>query len=543
VTFLEAHRLVQSFRGGTTRPLRVALSGLGEPLAMYLKAAGAMHGVGIEPSFLPFNTLAQHFLTVSDGTPEVYLLLPWDLAPELDWRSGIPSNLDEGGLLARALETAESIRRRGSTATYLAAPVPPVFSDHLRVRALEASLTGIAARIGAVELPRDVFSMASYFGTGVPIAGRSLGAVALALVERALKVTPDPAKVLVTDLDDVMWAGVVAEDGVAGIEFGPHGSGYRHFVYQTLLARLKSEGVVLAAVSRNDPEVALSPFRTDRMVLKEDDFVAVVASYNAKSVQVAALADQLNLGVDSFVFVDDSEVELMEVGLKLPAVRRERFPSRDEDLPQALNRISDHFSRPVITPEDRERTAMYRRRLESMVPSEAAGADLRAFLQGLEMSLVVHDRSNGDRTRAVQLINKTSQFNINGRRVSDEEVAAILGAGGRLFTGTLADRNGSHGEVLAILLDVEDSVRSFVMSCRVFNRRAEFAFLHWLAGSARPPRIFEVAETPRNQPARMFLAAEVFAPAGGGRLSFDSARFLAEHTDMAPLFRLVEPWP
>ena len=336
MTFLEAHRLVQSFRGGTTRALRVALSGVGEPLAMYLKAAGAMHDVGIDPSFLPFNTLAQHLLTPSDGTPEVCLLLPWDLAPELDWRSGIPSNLDDGGVLARALETAESVRRRGSTAAYLAAPVPPVFSDRSRLREVEASLTSIAARIGAVDLPREVFSMASYLGTGVPIAGRSLGAVALALVERALRVTPEPAKVLVTDLDNVMWAGVVAEDGVTGIQFGPQGSGYRHFVYQTLLARLKSEGVVLAAVSRNDPEVAMSPFHTDGMVLKEDDFVAVVASYNAKSVQLAALAEQLNLGLDSFVLVDDNEVELTEVGLKLPAVRRERFPSRDEDLPAGV---------------------------------------------------------------------------------------------------------------------------------------------------------------------------------------------------------------
>jgi len=541
VTFLEAHRLVRSFRGSDNRALRVALSGVGEPLAMYVRAAGAKRGVGIDPLFLPFNTLAQHLLTPPDGTLEVHLLLPWDLAPELDWRSGIPPTVDDGGLLDRADRTAELIRRRGGKAVYLPAPLPPVVSDVGRLLELEAGLSRVATGIGAVALPREVFSLSSYFGSGVPFAGQSLGTVALAVVERALNETPEPAKVLVTDLDNVMWAGVAAEDGVADIEFGPHGTGYRHFVYQTLLARLKNEGVVLAAVSRNDQEVALSPFRTGRMVLKEDDLVAIVTSYSAKSAQLAMLAERLNLAVDSFVFVDDNEVELAEVGLMLPAVRRVLFPSRDEHLPQALSRISEHFDRRIMTDEDRERTALYRRRLQGMVPSDADGADLHAFLQQLEMSLVVHDRSNGDRARAVQLINKTSQFNINGRRLSDDDVGVVLNAGGRLLTGTLDDRHGSHGEVLAILLDAEDSVLSFVMSCRVFNRRAEFAFLHWLARSERPPRYFEVAETPRNTPARTFLAGAAFAHAGSGRLRFDSSRFLDDNHDVVPLFRIVAP--
>jgi len=541
MNFLEAHRLVQSFAGGPSQPLRVVLSGTGDPLALYLKAAGAQRAVAVEPSFLPFNTLAQHLLGEPDPTPEVFLLLPWDLATELDWRSGIPLMIDQAEIVERARATAERIRRRNACVGYLPAVVPPLLADPDRTREILAILHSIVAGIGAFDLPPGTFSLTSYLGTGCPVAGGSLGAVATALVEAALQPRRESAKVLVSDLDNVMWRGVVAEDGLEGISFGPQGTGYRHFVYQTLLARLKNEGVLLAAVSRNDPEVALGPFRAGQMVLKEDDFVAIVASYHAKSAQVESLAEQLNLGLDAFVFVDDNEVELTEVGLKLPAVRCEPFPDRDEQLPGLLERLNTHFRRSAVTAEDRERTTLYRRRLSGMAPSTAQGADLRAFLEGLAMTLVVHDRSAGDRGRAVQLINKTNQFSINGRRIAEEEVAQILAAGGRLLTATLNDKNGTHGEILAILIDASDVVKAFVMSCRVFQRRAEFAFIWWLAGGARTPRVFEVEETSRNEPARQFLADPAFRHSGNGRVEFDSARFLKDHSDIGSLIQLVEP--
>ena len=512
MNFLEAHRLVQSFTGGPVWPLRVVLSGTADPLAIYLRAAGARRGVEVQPSFLPFNTLAQHLLHPPDQIAEIFLLLPWDLVPELDWRSGIPATIDRVEVLQRARSIAEQIRRRNARVAFLPAVVPPAFVDPDGTREIVAVLQGIVAGLGAVELPVSAFSLSAYLGTGCPVGGGNLGAVAAVLVETALEPHRESAKVLVSDLDNVMWRGVVAEDGLEGIDFGPHGTGYRHFVYQTLLVRLKNEGVLLAAVSRNDPEAALEPFRSGQMALKEEDFVAVVASYQAKSAQVEMLAGQLNLGLDAFVFVDDSEIELAEVRLKLPAVRCEPFPSRDDDLPGLLDRLTVHFRRSVVTKEDRERTALYRRRLAGMVPSTAQGADLRAFLEGLTMTLVVHDRSAGNRERAVQLINKTNQFNINGKRVTEEGVNSILAAGGRLLTATLNDKTGTHGEILALLIDSDGVVKAFVMSCRVFQRKVEHAFFRWLAESGRPPRVLEIAETPKNEPAMQFAGYPPFRP-------------------------------
>src|SRR5262245_33560591 len=144
MNFLEAHRLVQSFAGGPSRPLRVVLSGTGDPLALYLKAAGAQRTVAIEPSFLPFNTLAQHILGEPDSTPEVFLLLPWDLASELDWRSGIPLMVDKAEIAERARATAERIRQRNACVGYLAAAVPPLLADPDQTREILAILHTIA---------------------------------------------------------------------------------------------------------------------------------------------------------------------------------------------------------------------------------------------------------------------------------------------------------------------------------------------------------------------------------------------------------------
>ena len=156
------------------------------------------------------------------------------------------------------------------------------------------------------------------------------------------------------------------------------------------------------------------------------------------------------------------------------------------------------------------------------------------------MTLTLQERSQGDRTRAVQLINKTNQFNLNGRRITEAEVAEVVAAGGRLYTASLSDRSGSHGEILACLVSVDGSITAFAMSCRVFQRRVEHAFLAWLASQPHPPSAMEWAGTPRNEPFAQFLreltGTEVPA-AGTVVISFDelSERFSPD----IDLFKIV----
>ena len=523
MNFLEARRLVSDFQGGEPLPFLFALSGTGEVFDLYLRAAAARRGRAADVRLLPFNTLAQALHRNAEPTvAEVFLLVPWDFVPEADWRSGLPESVDEEQLRSHATETARLLARRSTARLlYLPAPLPPLFPDAALGAALARWLESLAIGLGARMLPADAFALAGYFASGCPVGGGWIGRVAEAVVEVATVPRIESKKVVVTDLDNVIWSGVVAEEGLEGIAFEPSGRGYRHFVYQSLLRRFRREGTLLAAVSRNDPEVALTPFRSGRMLLGEEDFVAIIASYRAKSAQIRELAERLNLGLDAFVFVDDNPVELAEVSLALPQVRCMTFPQHDEDLAAFLGELASLNQRREITAEDRERTEMYRRRLEGMVPSDLQGADLTRFLQDLKMTLTIHDRVRGDRTRAVQLINKTNQFNLNGCRVSDDDVRVILDAGGHLFGATLDDRTGSHGEILACLVAQDRTITSFVMSCRVFQRRVEYAFLAWLAAQPHPPIGLRWASTPRNAPFLQFLREITGPPNGDGLIPLD----------------------
>jgi FkbH-like protein len=543
MNFLEAHRLVSEFRGGPERPILFALSGTGEPFRVYLEAAGAKRGLAVHPRFLAFNTLGQHLAsgTSAPAEAEVLLLFPWDFVPELDWRSGVPpERVNMAEVLGRAEQLAERLLRRpGARLLYVSAEVPPVVGYAAGDRMLARALDQMAARLGATPVPAEACSLGAYFASGCPVGGAWLGRVAELAVALATTDVSATHKALITDLDDTLWAGVIAEDGVANIAFGPEGRGYRHYVYQTFLARLRQEGVILAVVTRNDAEVVLPPLRSGRMPLGESDLVTVCASYHAKSAQIRQLAGQLNLGLDAFVFVDDNPVELEEVRQALPQVEVVDFPHRDDDLPQLLEKLAQLFGRRELTREDRERTDLYRRRLEGLPPADVAGADLTGFLAGLQMRLVVHDRSRGDRTRAVQLINKTNQFNANGRRWTDAEVATVLGRGGKLLGASLSDRSGSHGEILACLMDADGTIEAFVMSCRVFQRRVEAAFLASLIGSGVTPRCIRFAPTERNEPFRQFVLDAAFGQPNNGVVPLDAAAFHTRHRDALDLFTVT----
>ena len=294
-------------------------------------------------------------------------------------------------------------------------------------------------------------------------------------------------------------------------------------------------------MSRNQPEIAAEPLRSGRMLLSDQDFVSVICSYGAKSAQIAEIARQLNLGLDAFVFVDDNPVELAEVSSALPGVHCVAFPSREDGLPECFARLTQLFARSVVTSEDRERTKMYRSRLKGMAPSSVQGADLTQFLRDLRMTLTIDDRSHGQRERAIQLINKTNQFNLNGIRIADEEVQHILDTGGRLLTAGLADRHGSHGEILSCLITSDRVMKCFVMSCRVFQRRVEHAFLAWLANQSFCPELLEFQQTQKNLPLREFLSDAAFSPGPRNCLRFESSRFVATHAEALNLFTLKVP--
>ncbi|MGA3212315.1 MAG: HAD-IIIC family phosphatase [Terriglobales bacterium] len=547
--FLEAHRILATFRGGEPFRFLLAMSGTSSPLDFYSRAVAAERGRTAEVHVLPFGTLGQWLMQIPNASDlEVALLFPWDFIPEVDWRTGLPARTHAPEALRQgASRIAKRLQDRGAGLLYVPAQIPPLLLNTAENVALSAWLTYFATSIGADIIPESCFSLSTYLASGSPITGSSMGRVAEAIVGKALaaedSAAPEPYKVLVTDFDNTIWAGVVAEDGPEGICCLSEGAGYPHFVYQTFLAKLKREGTLLAAVSRNEFESAVAPLRAGRMQLGENDFVSIKCTYGAKSVEIQALADNLGLGLESFVFVDDNPVELAEVAAALPKVCCLQFPHNAEELPRLLAEIRRRFSRKTLTDEDSHRTELYRLRSAAqalrVTHINAEGADLTEFLHRLEMKLVVHDRTQTERTRAVQLINKTNQFNLNGVRLNDDAIQNVLNGGGRLYGASLTDRSGNHGEILACLIAPEGTILSLVLSCRVFQRRVEYAFLAWLANRIPAEVRMRFQPTGRNDPFRAFLEDPAFLKGAGGEIVFDAASFSCAHRTDLELFELT----
>lgn len=542
--FLEAQTLLRGFTSDDKRSIMLCTSARPEPLDLYVQAEFAARGVEATVATLPFGTLQQHLRGAARGPHEVLVLFPWDLAPALDWRSGIPPRSLDASELREMIAPVEALLASGDSALfYVPAEIPPVSGSATAQTQLAALLQGAAVRLGAQVVPATHFSLQSYLSTGGAFAAAGAGDLAASIVSRLVQPTLEPKKVLLTDLDGVMWRGVIGEDGPDGITSAPEGEGYPHFLYQSLLRRLRNEGVLLAAVSKNDEDLARLPFRSGEMTLSEADFVAILASYDAKSAQIASLARALNLPVDAMVFVDDNPVEIAEVSAKLPTITTMRFPSGPDALAPFLHSLSAHFAKPQRTVEDATRTEMYRSLLASPLPASSDPASVDGFLRELGMRLHIADRSGGNRERAVQLINKTNQFNLNGRRVTARDIEATMARGGKLFTATLEDRNGSHGEILACVVQPDDSVSTFVMSCRVLQRRVEFAFLSWLAEHIVHGASLRVqfAATERNTPLQHFLRDAGFASTDEDTWSVAREAFVGTHAAASELFALESP--
>lgn len=542
MNFLQAHAAVKAFAGGA--PLRFTLvsSAVTATLDLYLRAHAAQAGFEACVETIPFNSLAQRIRTPNAGKElEVFLLAPWDFLPQADWRTGVPDRSPDQDQVRTVVAEHAALfaRRQPAKFVYLPAPMPPIMSTLAATRALEAQIAAAALSLGAVALSAAGFNLSSYFETGNPFSSQALSEIAQNVIGAALNKRQEPKKVLVTDLDNTLWSGVIGEDGLDGIAHAPEGRGFRFFAYQTLLKKLRNEGVILAAVSRNDKDLALAPFARGDMVLQEGDFVAIIASYHSKSAQIQRLATDLNLGLDAFVFVDDNPIELEEVRTALPQVECVRMQHDAASLPALLDQLTGFFGRSSISEEDTKRTEMYRARARSSVPSDAQGADLHSFLESLQMTLTIRERKLGDHARCLQLINKTNQFNINGRRFTEAELQAVLEEGGHLIGAALEDRNGSHGEVIACLVDARGTLQAFVMSCRVFQRRAEHAFVAWLAGRPYAPRHIQYLATQRNEPSRMFLR-ETCGNVADGAMSFDAAKLRSQLAADLALFRIRE---
>ncbi len=285
-------------------------------------------------------------------------------------------------------------------------------------------------------------------------------------------------KLLALDLDNTLWGGVVGEDGVGGLDLAPTGTGARFYDFQRRIKELADMGVLLAVVSKNNPEDALDAIRNHpHMPLRESDFVAVKANWLPKPENLKALAETLNIGLDSFVFLDDSPIEREAVRASLPEVAVPDFPADTGTLESFIAELSrEYFLLPRATREDAEKTAMYRS--EAKREDEKSRFDsLDSFLESLQMELTLRPLSGNDIPRAAQLTQKTNQFNVTTRRYTEADLARMSqDPSWFIRIGSLTDRFGDFGQVLLLIARIETpdaTVDTFLMSCRAMGRGVE----------------------------------------------------------------------
>ena len=304
----------------------------------------------------------------------------------------------------------------------------------------------------------------------------------LMAVATVLKTTK--AKVLVLDADNTLWGGVIGEDGLDGIALGPEypGSAYKEF--QRRILDLQQRGFILAMCSKNNlADVDEVLRKHPHMLLRQEHFAARRVNWLSKPDNLVSLAEELNLGTDSFIFVDDSDHECAAVRERLPQVEVIQVPSRPVDVAGCLDSVA-RLEVLSLTAEDLQKTAMYaqERQRREILEQASTSSNSTDYLARLGMKMQITLAPSAHITRLSQLTKKTNQFNLTTRRYEEHEMRAFVESNECLVADfSLADRFGDSGIVGLAIFKLGAAGRAeldtFLMSCRVIGREAERAFL------------------------------------------------------------------
>lgn len=507
-----------------TRSVVIAATFTAEPLQPSLEFLFEKLGLRLDVRFSPYHQVLQELISTSstlarlDKGVAVILVRLEDFIRDINDHS-------------RALETISSIA--GEIASSLAAfaaraKSPAVFSvlaaspevpEQLRVaieKTTEQLLERVTGLSGFTVLhPRDIdvvagsdrFDRESDRLAHVPFTEDHYASLSLAIARKVHAFLVSDRKVLVLDCDNTLWRGVVGEDGVDGIVIPPS------FAYlQKFALRLQAQGVLICLASKNVERDVLEVLEQRRdMLLKPEHIVAHRINWNPKPQNLADLAQTLNLGLDSFVFLDDNPVECELMKAELPQVLTLLLPPEDQ-----IEAFLDHlwaFDKVAVTEEDKRRTSLYKEDAARKALEKDA-INIVDFVASLEVKVDIDPPGEGDWPRLAQLTQRTNQFNFTTVRRAESELRTLVD-GSHNRAGVLkvkvSDRFGDYGLVglvICVEADRELLVDTFLLSCRVLGRGVEHAILRHLAAIARSREIETVClpfnKTARNEPASAF---------------------------------------
>jgi FkbH-like protein len=328
-------------------------------------------------------------------------------------------------------------------------------------------------------------------------------------------------KCLVVDLDNTLWGGVVGEVGPLGIALGPEYPGNAFMAFQRVLLQYYEQGIILAINSRNNLADVMEVFeKNPHMILKESHFACIVANWETKVDNLRTIAAELNIGLDSLVFIDDDAMNRDMVRAQLPEVAVPHFSLQPEEYAWTLLNLTD-FHRLSVTDEDRARGMMYvAERKRKMVLLKAP--TLAEYVASLDIKIQITVNNVAAIPRLAQLTQKTNQFNLTTKRMTETDVVSLISEGALVYGGEVTDTFGAYGlTIMAVITPLDPQVVALtvcLMSCRVMGRSVERAFFGAIARDLLARGYSSVqAEfipTAKNEPTRGYLGS-----LGGVKLS------------------------
>src|SRR3984893_3718860 len=479
--------------------------------------------LGVSPYNQGFQELIAPDSLLASSEPGVNFLL----VRREDWARQQKSGQHIEAISRAAREFIEALegfakRARRPTVLLLCPPSHHAQADaqlHGRLRELEVEVRNAVAHvrginvIGAEELaklyPVEVADDPESDRVGhIPFTPAYWAALATMLARKARTLLAPAHKVIVVDADNTLWGGVVGETGASQVQISGEWLELQHFLHKQ-----KEAGVLLAIASKNEEADVAEVFLRSEMALRREDFVAWKINWEPKSRNIAALAQELELGLDSFIFLDDNPVECADVQGNCPAVATFLLPAAGR-----MKHFLQHawvFDRSGATAVDEKRTELYREQGERN-RFKTAATSFREFIEGLNLQVSIETPSPADYDRAAQLTQRTNQFNSTGIRRQATEIASLMESGKRqMLLVSARDRFGDYGQVgLAVLAaevagDQRLRVENILMSCRVLGKGVEHRVLAAIGREAQrmgaSEVVFPFIRTERNQPAEKFL--------------------------------------
>ncbi len=380
------------------------------------------------------------------------------------------------------------------------------------------------------QVGRDRFFDRRFWYTAqFPFTSEAAREIARRVINIGVLLKTPRAKVLALDADNTLWRGILGEDGQEGIGLGPEYPGAAYVDFQRRILDFQQRGLILALCSKNNPGDVDQLLRDHpHQVLRHEHFAALKVNWQPKTDNLVALAKELNVGLESVIFVDDSDHECSAIRHVLPQVEVVQVPERPVDVPACL----DHVARLevlALTAEDVAKTALYaQERQRQALSADIArnGGALRDYLAQLGMKTDVHVDAMSHVARLSQLTNKTNQFNLTTHRYDEQQIKGFIADDRWLVADfSLTDSFGHSGIVGLALFDMKDpgyaELDTFLMSCRVIGREAEAAFLQALlrelVGRGVTRVVADFRETSKNALVKSFLPEQGFDLCADGR--------------------------